>query len=117
MLPFCIRVERKKYHHHREKSRLNPSTITIDGMDQAKTNLPNMNVIAKSALWRLRTHITGILVHTRAPFGKLAFAYIDLLQWPHDSNLTINLLLNALLDFQKSHPLPATLYLQTDNTS
>ena len=84
-------------------------------MDQAKTNLPNTKVIVKStsALWRLRTH-TGILVHIKAPFGKLAFAYIDLLQWPHDSNLTISLLLNTLLDFQKGHPLPAT---QMDNTS
>ena len=93
--------------------------MIIDGMDQAMTNLPNTKIIAKStsALWRLRTHVTGVLVHTKAPCGKLAFAYIDLLQWPHDSNLTITLLLSSLLDFQKNHPLPATLYLQMDNTS
>ena len=116
------RKERKKYHHHREKSRSNPTkcvTIIIDGMDQSKTNLPNTKIIAKStsALWRLRTHITGVLAHTKAPSGKLAFAYIDLLQWPHDSNLTISLLLNALFDFQKNYVLPATLYLQMDNTA
>lgn len=87
-------------------------------MDQAKTNLPNTKVIAKStsALWRLRTHVTGVLVHTKAPCGKLAFAYIDLLQWPHDS-MTITLLLNTLLEFQREHPLPATFYLQMDNTA
>ena len=79
-------------------------------MDQAKTNLPNTNIIAKSTsgLWRL---------HTKAPFGKLAFAYVDLLQWPHDSNLTITLLMNALLEFQKTQPIPSTLYLQMDNTA
>lgn len=116
------RTERKKYHHHREKARSSPTkcvTIIIDGMDQAKTNLPNTKIIAKSssALWRLRTHVTGILVHTKAPYGKFAFGYVDLLQWPHDSNLTITLLMNAILDFQKNHPLPSTLYLQMDNTA
>lgn len=116
------RTERKKYHHHREKSRSQPTkcvTIIIDGMDQAKTNLPNTKIIAKStsSLWRLRTHVTGILLHTKAPYGKLAFAFVDLLQWPHDSNLTITLLLNAILEFQKNNSLPSTLYLQMDNTA
>ena len=88
-------------------------------MDQAKTNLPNTKIIAKStsALWRLRTHVTGVLVHTKAPCGKLAFAFVDLLQWPHDSNLTITLLLNVIFEFQKAYALPSTLYLQMDNTA
>lgn len=88
-------------------------------MDQAKTNLPNTKIIAKStsALWRLRTHVTGVLVHTKAPCGKLAYAYVDFLQWPHDSNMTITLLMNSILDFQKYNPLPSTLYLQMDNTA
>lgn len=119
---YFYRTERKKYHHHREKARANPTkcfTVIIDGMDQAKTNLPNTKIIAKStsALWRLRTHVTGILVHTKAPFGKLAFAFVDLLQWPHDSNLTITLLMNVFQEFQKTYPLPSTLYLQMDNTA
>ena len=94
-------------------------TIIIDGMDQAKTNLPNTKVIAKSTsgLWRLRTHITGVLLHTKAPCGKLAFAFVDLLQWPHDSNLTMTLILSVLLDYQRHYQLPNTLYLQMDNTS
>ena len=75
--------------------------MIIDEMDQAKTNLPNTKVIAKStsSLWRLQTHVSGVLVHTRAPCGKLAFAFLDLLQWPHDSNLTATLLIKALLKF------------------
>ena len=84
-------TEQKKYDSHREKSRSSPENyipIIIDGMDQAKTNLPNAKLIAKStsALWRLRTHVTGILLHTKAPCGKLAYAFVDLLQYPHDSN-------------------------------
>lgn len=116
------RTERKKYHSHREKSRAHPEkfmTIIVDGMDQAKTNLPNTKLIAKStsALWRLRTHVTGLLLHTKAPYGKLAFAFVDLLQWPHDSNLTITLLLNVITSYYKEHHLlPRTLYTQMDNT-
>ena len=93
-------------------------TMIVDGMDQAKTNLPNTTTISKStsSLWRLRTHITGVLIHTQAPCGKLAYAYIDLLQWPHDSNMTITVLLKSIADFQKDHRLPTTLYLQMDNT-
>jgi len=41
----------------------------------------------------LRTHVTGVLSHGD---GK-AFAFIDKLEWPHDSNLTINILVNVLL--------------------
>ena len=119
---YTCRTERKKYHRHREKSRANPEkfmTIIIDGMDQAKTNLPNTKMIAKStsALWRLRTHVTGVLVHTKAPCGKLAFSFVDLLQWPHDSNLTISLLLDVLIYYKEHYLLPKTLYVQMDNTS
>ena len=84
-------------------------------MDQAKTNLPNTKAISKSTsgLWHLRTHITGALLHTKLPCGKLAFAFIDLLQWPHDSNLTITVLVNVLLEYAKDHSLPETLHLRT----
>jgi len=93
-------------------------TVIIDGMDQAKTNLPNTKFIAKSTsgLWRLRTHITAAIVHTRAPCGKLAYAFIDMLQYPHDSNMTITVLMNVLIEFQKGHQLPPTLFIQVDNT-
>ena len=88
-------------------------------MDQAKTNLPYTKVFAKStsALWRLRTHVIGVLLHTKAPCGKLAYAFVDLLQWPHDSNLTMTLLYNVLIEYARSHNLPENLYLQMDNTS
>lgn len=76
-------------------------------------------IIAKStsSLWHLRTHVTGVLVHTKAPCGKLAYAYVHFLQWPHDSNLTITLLLDTLIQYQKENTLPTTLYIQMDNTA
>ena len=89
-------------------------------MDQQKTNLPNTTTISKSAsnLWRLRTHITGAIVHTKAPCGKLTYAFVDMLQWPHDSNLTVTILLRTLHEFCKDHVnLPGSLYLQLDNTA
>ena len=87
-------------------------------MDQSKTNLPNTKLISKStsSLWRLRTHITGVILHTKAPCGKLAYCFVDLMQFPHDSNLTLTVMVNSLVDFAKSHRLPEVLYIQMDNT-
>ena len=80
-------------------------------MDQAKTNLPNTNTISNSTsrLWCLRTHKTGDLHKLQC--GKLAFVFIDLLQWPHDSNLTITVLCNILSEYSKHHSIPETLQL------
>ena len=112
---------RKKYHSHREKLRASPEkfmTLIVDGLDQAKTNIPNTGVIAKStlALWRLRTHVSGVLIHTKAPCGKIAFAFVDLLLWPHDSNMTVTIIMKAILKFLEDWPLPNNLYIQMDNT-
>ena len=123
MCDITCRNERKKYHSHREKARLYPDkylTIIVDGMDQAKTNLPNTKLIEKttSSLWRLRTHVTGVIVHTKASFAKLVYCFVDLVQYPHDSNLTLTVILNVLIDFVKNNQqLPEVLYLQMDNTS
>ena len=93
--------------------------MIIDGMDQSKTNLPHTKLISKStsSLWRLRTHITGVILHTRASNGgKLTYCYVDLLQYPHDSNLTLTVIINVLVDFSRGHRLPQVLYIQMDNT-
>ena len=121
ILTLC-RKERSKYQHHREKARFSPDkymTIIIDGMDQAKTNLPQTSLLAKSlsTLWKLRTHVTGVLLHTKCQFGKIAYAFVDLLQYPHDSNLTITILMKVLQSYCELYQkLPETLYLQMDNT-
>ena len=82
----------------------------MDGMDQNKTDLPHLTTKNKSAanMWVLRTHLTGALVH-----GRRSYAFVDLLTWPHDSNLSINILLSILL--QEKANLPTILYLQLDN--
>lgn len=91
-----IRDQRKRYHEIREKAETDPSILSliIDGMDQNKTNVPHSKRIEKSAssLWQLRTHLTGVLVH-----GHCGAAYFDLHQWPHDPNLTMNVLLQVIL--------------------
>lgn len=112
------REERKKYHLHREKSRSQPDkylTIIIDGMDQSKTNIPALIPESKStsSLTRLRTHLTGAIVHTQSPHGKLLYAFYDMMQWPHDSNLTLEVLSSILVSLRDR--LPPTLYLQLDN--
>ena len=56
-----------------------------------------------------RTHITGAICH-----GYGVHAYIDLLTWPHDANLVINVLIDVILKREK---LPPVLYLQLDNTA
>ena len=80
-------------------------------MDQNKTDLPHFTRKTKSAcnMWVLRTHITGAIVH-----GRRSFAFIDVHLWPHDSNLTINILLNILMQLSDDN-LPPVLYLQLDN--
>ena len=119
--PPSYRAERRKYYNHREKSRRDPRkyvTVIIDGMDQNKTNFPHLINNTKSThnLWRLRTHLTGVLVHTQALKGKLVYGFYDLMQLPHDCNLTIHVLLEALLDFSSLNgALPEVLYLQLDN--
>ena len=83
---------------NREKARQEPQkylSIIVDGMDQNKTDLPHFTRKSKSAgnMWVLRTHITGAILH-----GRRSFAFIDVHLWPHDSNLTNNIILNLLLD-------------------
>ena len=107
-----FREEREKYYAHRKKAKDNPAEnvcIILDGMDQMKLTLPQLLNVMKafSSAWRLKTHLTGVLNHGRETIG-----YFDLHQWPHDSNLTINILLRALTRMDK---IPDRLFLQMDN--
>ena len=58
----------------------------------------------------LQTHLIGALIH-----GRRTVAYIDILQWPHDSNLTLNCLLEGLVRASNDGRLPPKLYIQLDN--
>lgn len=78
-------------------------------MDQMKLMIPQFvnQMKAYSSAWRLKTHLTGVLNH-----GREASGFFDINQWPHDSNLTINVLLRVLLRMES---IPDRLYLQMDN--
>ena len=78
-------------------------------MDQVKLLLPHLIVTAHAyaSARKLRTHLTGVLNHGRQPKG-----YFDLFQYPHDSNLTINILLLELQSIGED--LPDTLFHKTE---
>lgn len=78
----------------------------------------SLQMIAKStsSLWRLRTHVTGAVLHTKASYAKLVYCFVDLAQYPHDSNFTLKVIVNVLVDFAKTYQFPKVLYLQMDNT-
>lgn len=55
-------------------------------------------------------------MHTRAENGKLTYAFLDLMQYPHDSNLVIEVIMRVLREIkEKDSILPEVLYLQLDN--
>ena len=107
---------RRKYYNHRQKARGEPHnyvTVIIDGMDQNKTNIPHLLHSTKSSqnVWRLRTLLTGVLVHTKSATCKQAFGFYDIMQFSHDSNHTINALLKVLTGlFLSGDPLLRILY-------
>ena len=110
-------LKEKKYHLHRYKARKHSSkylTVILDGMDQSKTDVPNLRRVVKSTagLRKLRTHLVGVIVHSGlAPFGKKYFGYFDMFQWKHDSNLTINILLYVLKTINTQFGIPPVLYI------
>lgn len=83
--------------------------LILDGMDQSKLLIPSLLHVAKSysGAWKLRTHLTGVLNH-----GRETLAFLDVFQWPHDSNYTMNVLLRTL---KRMDHIPDKLRLQMDN--
>jgi len=54
------RTEREKYYKHGEKAKRNPEkylSVTIDGMDQAKHNLPHFNIHTKVTKYLLEINL------------------------------------------------------------
>ena len=70
---------------------------------------PNMLLAPNFKFVFYRTHLTGAINH-----GFGAHCLIDLLTWPHDANLIINVLVDVIL---KRERLPPVLYLQLDITA
>ena len=81
-----------KHRQKAEKSPMKYLSLIIDGMDQSKTNIPhiisNPKVLAGSQT--LDTHITGVRIH-----GQFTFMVIDCQQFKHDSNLTMEIMVQV----------------------
>ena len=112
-LVFSFSAERRKYYKHILKAKTHPEkyiSMIIDGMDQHTTLLPKSSINPKglSNTWKIPTHVTGVIVH-----GRGAHTFVDMNEVPHDSNLTINMILQVLKKY--AGDLPPVLYLQVDN--
>ena len=95
-LLLCPRSEREKYAKHRRKSEKYQDkylSLIIDGMDQDKTDIPHIisNPKAMAGSYTLETHVTGVRAHRHC-----TLMVIDCGQFPHDSNLTIEAMLQLL---------------------
>ncbi|XP_053381351.1 uncharacterized protein LOC123565970 [Mercenaria mercenaria] len=112
-------MERKYYYGKREASRKNPASflsLIVDGMDQSKTNLPHFTGRKPKSINGadlLKTHITGVINHGHGGFHT----YVDVNEYPHDPNLTINIILKTLKRTAQMHEntLPPVCYIQADN--
>ena len=91
------RSEREKYRRKSEKSYSKYLSLIIDGMDQDKTDIPHIISNPKSMAggYTLEKHVTGLRAH-----GHCSMMVIDCGQFHHDTNLTIEILLQMfqLLD-------------------
>ncbi|XP_071151155.1 uncharacterized protein, partial [Mytilus edulis] len=111
-------MERESYYVRRAQAEMKPKEIIsliLDGMDQSKTDLPHYykwNNPNGASSQKLKTHITGSIVHGR---GK--YFFMDFNQFPHDTNLTLSCLLHILVEEADGNgQLPPVLYVQLDNT-
>ncbi|XP_074662021.1 uncharacterized protein LOC141914665 [Tubulanus polymorphus] len=113
-----ITMDRQAYTVRRNRAKANPQRYTsliIDGMDQKKTYIPHLTgSVPKefSSNELLKTHVTGVICHAM----QRRYCYLDVLQYPHDSNMVMNVLLKTLWKESVNGHLPPILYLQADNT-
>ncbi|CAH3153383.1 unnamed protein product [Porites lobata] len=109
---YSVVAERRAYYSTCLKAKLDPDqylSIIIDGMDQSKTNLPHANCLFKV---RPEPMSLGAILHRD---GRI-FSFIDLMRWPHDSNLTLNVLLQIFVVLSEVlETLTPVLFLQMDN--
>lgn len=94
-------------HNHRHQQ-----TLNVIQFVQSVCSLPHTKKVNKSSV-NLKTHLTGVIMHGHGSSG-----YLDYMQWPHDPNLTMNILLKALvgqLSTKTTVQFPKKLFVQLDN--
>ena len=106
-----VKGNRLVYHSWRKRAREEPDkvmVISLDGMDQSKTNIPNHNTSESNP--SLTVRVIGALVHTAQ---KLSYAFL-VTDFTKETNTNIEVLRRVLDD---QAVVPPTLVLQLDNTS
>ena len=112
-----VRRERRVYQEARQRAIDYKHTylaLIIDGMDQHKCRIPGANGKRDhSDKGYIKPRIVGVKVH-----GRGRFFYVIPPQFPHDSNVTISLIMEVLAQVnQTSGSLPDNLHIQIDNTT
>jgi hypothetical protein len=118
-----IAVQKAKYYGHRDKGKHFTDkqkylSVIMDGMDQAKTQLPRMARNPKSldGCMQIKFHVTGVIVH-----GLMHCIYTWVDNFPKDPNMTCSVLMETLIDLRAlkgpEWEMPSVLYLQLDNAS
>ena len=112
-----VRMEREQYHRIRKLAADHESDwlcIIIDGMDQAKTNIPRANGKRDRGDEKtIPTRIIGVKIH-----GRFQKFYIIPPDMPHDSNVTWSILLDCINQLKDEYgSLPSKLWVQMDNTA
>ena len=105
---FVNRMERQKYYKHALKAKSASHqymSLIVDAMDTSKTNLPHLlHETTESTASKLGVHVVGAISH-----GRDTYAYVDVDEYPHSSNLIMTTILSIL---QSMDTLPPVLYLQ-----
>ena len=83
-------------------------SLIMDGMDQSATNLSHQKKIRKSTFV---ASLNALKSSNNTKHGSERF--LDFLQYPHEANLTINVLLHLLVRRFRTHQ---KLYKQMDNS-
>ncbi len=92
-------------------------SLIIDGMDQTKSFFLRLkrDTSATAKLHKVQVSVIGSLCHSHTPHAQ---AHLICGDYPKDSSLACQVLANTLKNIiDKSGYLPATLYLQLDNTA
>ena len=112
-----VKLERLEYHRKKELARKHGGaylSMIIDGMDQAKTNLPGADGTRNSGGFstQMKTRVIGVIVH-----GRGVFNYIVPGNVPHTMDVIFTIFLKVLQEIGLTEvSRMKRIFLQLDNT-
>jgi hypothetical protein len=112
-----VRAERRAYHKKKQKAEQDPNSfmlLTIDAMDQKKTDIPKMarTLAGDDTIKVLRTAVLGVKVKGKGAGNYIYLSHPDI---PHGANFMLMGLVDTLLHIGLEN-LPDVIFLQVDNT-